>query len=372
MANVAEKVRQIRLAQYGKDVRESIASGIEAINAETEDTTKLATDKVNEMTALETALNTAEEVRENQEEDRQTNTGTAIDDVKAVQAEVERKLAAGEFMGPRPDHEWNGYSIRFKMGDGSWGVWTDLRGPMGPAGSIENASASDISTTSGFNVQTVLDDITSKVIFPIFAKQDGEQIPRLPVGYDLDDLTTSGIYYGRISDNLIHVPLGVTTDFIIEVKSNDGIFGTHCLYPNYTNQEFTRIFYDTVGNFSTWTLTRGEKTLDSASRIETSIIPTITLDIIAQYNSFKVYFTDGVNTNGVAICTKSGGPTFYITGSAINPAVDTANTLGISDCVLQVNTKGLTVNLARRTLIPRAGSTIQAIAITINKITGVS
>lgn len=39
MANVTDKVKQIRQAIYGRDVRESIASGIEAINAEVENTT---------------------------------------------------------------------------------------------------------------------------------------------------------------------------------------------------------------------------------------------------------------------------------------------------------------------------------------------
>lgn len=39
MANVSDKVAQIRQAVYGKDVRESIASGIEAINTEVESTT---------------------------------------------------------------------------------------------------------------------------------------------------------------------------------------------------------------------------------------------------------------------------------------------------------------------------------------------
>ncbi len=38
MANIKDKVSQIRKAVYGKDVRESIASGIEAMNAECEDT----------------------------------------------------------------------------------------------------------------------------------------------------------------------------------------------------------------------------------------------------------------------------------------------------------------------------------------------
>lgn len=37
MADIASKVQQIREARYGKDVRESIASGIEAINKEAED-----------------------------------------------------------------------------------------------------------------------------------------------------------------------------------------------------------------------------------------------------------------------------------------------------------------------------------------------
>lgn len=39
MANISDKVAQIRQAVYGKDVRESIASGIESINSEVETTT---------------------------------------------------------------------------------------------------------------------------------------------------------------------------------------------------------------------------------------------------------------------------------------------------------------------------------------------
>lgn len=40
MANITDKIAAIRLAIFGKDVRESIASGIEAINAEVESTTE--------------------------------------------------------------------------------------------------------------------------------------------------------------------------------------------------------------------------------------------------------------------------------------------------------------------------------------------
>ena len=39
MANIVDKIAAIRQAIYGKDVRESIASGIESINGEVENTT---------------------------------------------------------------------------------------------------------------------------------------------------------------------------------------------------------------------------------------------------------------------------------------------------------------------------------------------
>lgn len=44
MADISNKVSQIRSAVYGKDVRESIASGIEAINAESESAKKTSED----------------------------------------------------------------------------------------------------------------------------------------------------------------------------------------------------------------------------------------------------------------------------------------------------------------------------------------
>lgn len=36
--------------------------------------------------------------------------------------------------GPRPDHEWNGTSVRFQRADGSWGPFIDLLGPTGDKG----------------------------------------------------------------------------------------------------------------------------------------------------------------------------------------------------------------------------------------------
>lgn len=37
-------------------------------------------------------------------------------------------------IGPIPRHEWRGTELRFEEPDGSWGKWTDLRGPRGYAG----------------------------------------------------------------------------------------------------------------------------------------------------------------------------------------------------------------------------------------------
>jgi hypothetical protein len=36
--------------------------------------------------------------------------------------------------GPRPDHEWNGTSVRFQRPNGNWGPFTDLLGPTGDKG----------------------------------------------------------------------------------------------------------------------------------------------------------------------------------------------------------------------------------------------
>lgn len=69
MADIRDKVEQIRQAVYGKDVRESIASGIEAINSEVESTTQ-----------RQNAVDEAEAEREAAEEIRQRNEGDRIDE----------------------------------------------------------------------------------------------------------------------------------------------------------------------------------------------------------------------------------------------------------------------------------------------------
>ena len=77
MANISDKVAQIREATYGKEVRESIASGIEAINTEVESTTQ-------RQTTLETDM--ADAKREAEEAAVRANTaaGDAEDITEAL------------------------------------------------------------------------------------------------------------------------------------------------------------------------------------------------------------------------------------------------------------------------------------------------
>lgn len=69
MANIADKVQQIREAVYGREVRESIASGIEAINSEVVSTTE----RQNKIDEQEQSRINAEAERQSQESIRQSN-----------------------------------------------------------------------------------------------------------------------------------------------------------------------------------------------------------------------------------------------------------------------------------------------------------
>ena len=66
MANIADKVAQIRQAIFGKDVRESIASGIEAINSEVVSTTA----RQNVIDSQEQSRISNETIRQSQEATR--------------------------------------------------------------------------------------------------------------------------------------------------------------------------------------------------------------------------------------------------------------------------------------------------------------
>ena len=74
MANIADKVAQIRQAIFGKDVRESIASGIEAINSEVVSTT--ARQKV--IDGQEQTRISNEKIRQSQEKIRQSQEASRV------------------------------------------------------------------------------------------------------------------------------------------------------------------------------------------------------------------------------------------------------------------------------------------------------
>ena len=102
MANIADKVAQIRQATYGKDVRESIASGIEAINTEVVNTTgrqnvidaQEATRISNENTRISN-----ENIRQTQETARQTTfeTNESARSDTFTTNEIERDAVIAQF-----------------------------------------------------------------------------------------------------------------------------------------------------------------------------------------------------------------------------------------------------------------------------------
>jgi len=70
VANISDKIAQIRQAIYGKDVRESIASGIECIN---DQETIYEENLTNQQNEYEQNMDVKENIREEQENTRQTN-----------------------------------------------------------------------------------------------------------------------------------------------------------------------------------------------------------------------------------------------------------------------------------------------------------
>ena len=80
MANIADKVAQIRQAIFGKDVRENIASGIEAINSEVVSTT-----------ARQKVIDGQEATRQSNENTRQSQETTRVNN------ETERDAVIAQF-----------------------------------------------------------------------------------------------------------------------------------------------------------------------------------------------------------------------------------------------------------------------------------
>lgn len=96
MADVTQKVAQIRQAIYGKDVRESIASGIEAMNTECEDTTgrqtKLETDMATAKTDAINAAVSANTAAQSANTAAQS-ANTAKDEINSIISDVDHSLS---------------------------------------------------------------------------------------------------------------------------------------------------------------------------------------------------------------------------------------------------------------------------------------
>lgn len=89
MANIHEYVNNIRKAQFGKDVRESIALGIESMNAQCEQTELTSNDKVSEMNSLKQMLDEAEHTRIVNENERIVNEEERNNRFQALDSEAQ-------------------------------------------------------------------------------------------------------------------------------------------------------------------------------------------------------------------------------------------------------------------------------------------
>ena len=69
--------------------------------------------------------------------------------------------------GPMPDHQWNGYELRFESDTGVWGSYTNLRGATGPQGPT---------FTGGTNQQVTNDAyFLSEIYYNKWARNDGTE-----------------------------------------------------------------------------------------------------------------------------------------------------------------------------------------------------
>jgi hypothetical protein len=106
MANINDKVQQIRQAMYGKDVRESIASGIEVMNTEVESTTA----RQNVIDSNEATRQNNEATRVANEENRVTAESTRVTEFNTIKKAYEDAIQEGtvpELTAARHDNVTN-------------------------------------------------------------------------------------------------------------------------------------------------------------------------------------------------------------------------------------------------------------------------
>ena len=182
MANIKQILEEFNRAKLGKDVKAGYIKGVEAINTEVESTTKLANDKAKEMEDYKKGIEANESARQNAEKVRasaetaRVNADKGREDAEKVRAtsetlrvnaerarensekirvanEANRAKAENDRVTDETAREKYIKDFKRLVAQGAF------KGEKGEPGSITNASAKDIKTTS--NAGTVQADLTN-------------------------------------------------------------------------------------------------------------------------------------------------------------------------------------------------------------------
>jgi hypothetical protein len=160
--------------------------------------------------------------------------------------------------GDTPDHEWSGTRLRFENPDGTWGDFTDLKGPKGkdgkqgergPPGPPGANGRNGVGVPTGGTTGQVLTKASNGNYDTFWSTVSGggggiaTQAPKLIVTFDTDSTTA-------VRD-LVYV---TGQDFVSTIPNNsgliipNGIFGVCITKPTVTEAEI--LFFGIVGGFS--------------------------------------------------------------------------------------------------------------------------
>ena len=122
-------------------------------------------------------------------------------------------------MGPMPDHQWSGTSLRFQEPDGDWGKYVDLRGPQGYAGAAGGGGGGGSGTG-----MTPTERLQLNTLLAIFGGWIATA-PTVSMDLDIAELTVDGTgtatgFYTTI------VPPGTLLDATYEWDWGDGATST--------------------------------------------------------------------------------------------------------------------------------------------------
>jgi hypothetical protein len=197
MATIADKVAAIRQALFGKDVRESIASGIEAINTEVESTTA----RQNQIDFQEQTRQSNEIIRENNESVRISNENDRINDENARQEnELNRETSESQRETIFLNNE-NDRGIQFNS------LKTDL------IDSINNANDATTRTNTAITEYSSVVEQTKKIYKQAVATYNNilTTYPNPEIGWTVITDDTSIEYRW---DGVEWLPIGVTNVFM--------------------------------------------------------------------------------------------------------------------------------------------------------------